>query len=106
MVMGTFQGPPDGNPPLTVEEISLWMDGELDPERSERACEGLRDAASMAAWESYHLIGDLLRGCGDVTPGFAARFAARLGAEPTVLAPRRRPAPTAVAWAVAASMAA
>jgi len=53
------------------------------------------------------VIGDTLRGCSGLSPGFAERFAARLATEPTVLAPPpRRPTPTAVAWAVAASAAA
>ena len=100
--MGKFHAGPE----LTPEEISLWMDGELDPERSERACDGCRAAAPMAIWEQYHQIGDCLRGFGAVAPGFRERFGARLGAEPTVLAPRVRPTPIAVAWALAASIAA
>jgi sigma-E factor negative regulatory protein RseA len=100
--MGTFHAGPE----LTPEEISLWMDGELDAEHSERACDGCREAAPMATWEHYHQIGDCLRGCGAFAPGFSARFAARLSAEATVLAPRIRPTPTAVAWALAAGIAA
>jgi len=104
--MGKFQGPLDGAAPLTAEEISLWMDGELDAERSERACDSCGDPATMATWVCYHEIGDQLRGCGGSIRGFGARFSARLGAEPTVLAPRARPTPAAVAWALAASVAA
>jgi sigma-E factor negative regulatory protein RseA len=101
--MGKFHAGPE----LTPEEISLWMDGELDAERSARACDGCREAAPMATWEHYHQIGDYLRGCGAAAPGFRERFAARLSVEPTVLAPSRlRPAPTAVAWALAATIAA
>ncbi len=102
--MGKFQGPLDGAPPLTAEEISLWMDGELDAERSARGCGG--DTTTMATWACYHEIGDQLRGCGGSIRGFGARFSARLDAEPTVLAPRARPTPVAVAWALAASVAA
>src|SRR5215469_18534630 len=91
---------------LTPEEVSQLMDGELDAQRVEHACHGLREAASMETWICYHVIGDTLRGCGGLSPGFAERFAARLGAEPTLLAPpRRRPTPAAVAWALAASVA-
>jgi sigma-E factor negative regulatory protein RseA len=104
--MGKFQGPLGGVPPLTAEEISLWMDGELEAERSERACEGCADPAAMATWACYHEIGDRLRGYGASIPGFGSRFSARLGTEPTVLAPRLRPTPAAVAWALAASIAA
>jgi sigma-E factor negative regulatory protein RseA len=89
---------------LTPEEVSQLMDGELDAERVEHACHGLRESAAMETWVCYHVIGDTLRGCGGLSPGFAERFAARFGAEPTVLAPPpRRAAPAAVAWAVAAS---
>jgi sigma-E factor negative regulatory protein RseA len=112
MVMGKFLAKPDGGAPvqasnLTPEEISELMDGELDAERVEHACHALREAASMQAWIYYHVIGDTLRGCSGLSPGFAERFSARLGTEPTVLAPPpRRTAPAAIAWALAASAAA
>ena len=112
MVMGKYLTETGGGRPgqateLTPEEVSQLMDGELDAERVEHACHGLRESAAMETWVCYHVIGDTLRGCGGLSPGFAERFAARLGAEPTVLAPPpRRAAPAAVAWAVAASAAA
>jgi len=111
MVMGKFQAEGGGRPvqasELTPEEVSQLMDGELDAERVERACHGLRETASMQTWISYHVIGDTLRGCSGLAPGFAERFAARLATEATVLAPApRRMAPAAIAWAVAASAAA
>ena len=107
--MGKFQAEPDADRSArpaepTAEEISLWMDGELDAERGARAGEGCREATSIATWECYHVIGDVLRGC-KVNPGFSARLAARLAAEPTVQS-RLRPAAAAVAWALAASLAA
>jgi sigma-E factor negative regulatory protein RseA len=92
---------------LTPEEISSFMDGELDAERSARVCGALRESVPLATWEQYHVIGDLVRGCGNLSPSFHERFAASLDAEPTVLAPPRlRPAPATVAWALAASVAA
>ena len=101
---GRWQGPATEPTP---EEVSQLMDGELDAERLEHACRGLRETASMETWVCYHVIGDTLRGCTGLAPGFAQRFAARLGGEPTLLAPpRRQPAPAAVAWAIAASLAA
>jgi len=112
MVMGKFQAEPGGGRPaqaseLAPEEVSQLMDGELDADRVEHACHGLREMASKETWICYHVIGDTLRGCSGLSPGFAERFAARLSAEPTVLAPpARRPAPAAIAWAVAASAAA
>src|SRR5207253_496244 len=83
-------------------EISLLVDGELDVERIEGVCTRLRDADSVTTWVCYHVIGDALRGSSAIMPGFAARFATRLAAEPTVLSPPRRgPAPAAIAWAAA-----
>jgi len=100
MVMDRFQTEPK------AEEISLLMDGELDGERMDGVCTGLRDAGCTATWVCYHVIGDALRGSAAPIRGFAERFHASLEAEPTVLAPRRRPAPAAVALAAAATVAA
>jgi len=97
MVIGKYLTETGGGRPgqateLTPEEVSQLMDGELDAERVEHACHGLRGTASMETWVCFHVIGDTLRGCSGLSPGFAERFAARLGAEPTVLAPPpRRP---------------
>lgn len=90
-----------------AEEVSLFMDGELDAGRVEGVCLGMRDQDGMSTWVCYHVIGDALRGSHAAAPGFAARFSDALAAEPTVLAPRqRRTAPTAVAWAAAVTVAA
>ena len=107
---------PDGNRPgrsdaqsteVTAEEVSLFVDGELDADRVERVCHGLRAPAEVETWVCYHVIGDALRGQCKPMSGFAARFSARLDAEPTILAPQRpRPAPAAIALAIAATVAA
>ena len=79
----------------------------IEVEHIEGVCTRLRDADSMTTWVCYHVIGDALRGSSAIMPGFAAGFATRLAAEPTVLSPPRRgPAPAAVAWAAAATVAA
>jgi sigma-E factor negative regulatory protein RseA len=105
MVMGKFLAGPDAE--LTPEEVSLLMDGELDADSAERACHGFREVSSVQTWVCYHVIGDCLRGDGAPIRGISKRFAARLAAEPTVLAPSRaRPTPTAIALAMAASVAA
>lgn len=89
------------------EEISRLMDGELDDGCVENACAQLKQPDGMATWVCYHVIGDSLRGTSDITPGFSRRFAARLAAEPTVLAPRAHAArPQTYAWAAAAGVAA
>jgi sigma-E factor negative regulatory protein RseA len=91
----------------TDENISRLMDGELDDDGLEAVCGQLKRADGMDAWACYHVIGDALRGTDGLAPGFGRRFAARLAAEPTVLAPRARPRrAAAVAWAAAASIAA
>jgi negative regulator of sigma E activity len=112
MVMGNFQAVPNAQGTvrplgLAPEEVSLLMDGELDTERVELACRGLRETTAMETWVCYHVIGDTLRGCALLAPGFGRRFSGRLAAEPTVLTPsQRQPTPAAVAWAIAASVAA
>lgn len=90
-------------------QISALMDGELDDEESRivfgqfKQHESLRDD-----WEIYHLIGDSLRQTPVWQDDFSARFAERLAAEPTVLAPRSiKPQPRhPVSWPLAASVAA
>lgn len=114
--MGNMNALPDGDRPrrsstqssdVTAEEVSLLVDGELDADRIERVCHGLREPAAVETWVCYHTIGDALRGQCRPIPGFSERFSGRLAAEPTVLAPARpRPAPAAVALAVAATVAA
>jgi sigma-E factor negative regulatory protein RseA len=116
MVMSNLNALPDGNRPegssaqfteVTAEEVSLLVDGELDADRVERVCHGLRMPAAVETWVCYHVIGDALRGQCEPISGFAARFSAKLDSEPTVLAPQRpRPAPAAVALAIAATVAA
>jgi len=89
------------------EEISRLMDGELDDAQADIACAQLKQSDGMETWACYHVIGDALRGTGAPSPGFSRRFAARLAAEPTVLAPRAQPArQPAYAWAAAAGVAA
>jgi sigma-E factor negative regulatory protein RseA len=98
-----------GNPDSShaAEKISLLVDGELEAEHFEGVCASFRETGSMTTWVCYHVIGDALRGSITGAPGFGGRFAARLAAEPTVLSPpRRRPAPAAMAWAAAATVAA
>ena len=89
------------------EQISRLMDGDLDGVAADAAMQELKRPEGVETWVCYHVIGDALRRTIDPMPGFAVRFAARLGAEPTVLAPvalhgSRLP----FAWAVAATVAA
>lgn len=69
------------------EELSAFIDGELQGEGLQAHLGRLQtDPGLRKAWDTYHLIGDALRG--QISPELAARVIARLREEPTVLAPR------------------
>lgn len=71
------------------EKLSAWMDGELESEGTGQLQSQLkRDAGLRGNWDSYHLIGDALRGVWG--PDLCAKICTQLDAEPTVLAPRWR----------------
>ncbi|HEV2612048.1 MAG TPA: sigma-E factor negative regulatory protein [Noviherbaspirillum sp.] len=75
---------------MTQEQISALVDGELCEQNIDLALAALRQPRGREAWEAYHQIGDVLRSddmAVELSPGFAARMAARLEAEPTVVAP-------------------
>jgi negative regulator of sigma E activity len=90
----------------TPEEISLLIDGELEPMRADAVVTSLCRAEGLATWVCYHVIGDAVRGV--ASRGLdSRRFLELFSAEPTVLAPpRRSPAPHAIALALAATVAA
>jgi sigma-E factor negative regulatory protein RseA len=93
------------------EQISRLMDGDLDGAEAEAALRDLKRDEGLEHWMCYHVIGDALRrNATGPTPGFSARFASRLDAEPTVLAPQparsSQPSRLPLAWAVAATVAA
>jgi negative regulator of sigma E activity len=111
MVMGNFKAGSgaDGAGSLTVptpEEISLLIDGELEPVRADAVVTSLCRSDGVSTWVCYHTIGDTLRGA--AARGLDSKaFVALFEAEPTVLAPpRRSPAPHAIALALAATVAA
>jgi sigma-E factor negative regulatory protein RseA len=93
-----------------VEKISAFMDGELGEAEATGQVMRLKDDDRLrAAWDTYHVIGDSLRGEKlRLSSDFSAKFAARIAEEPTVLAPRvRKPLQAAVrryALPVAASV--
>jgi sigma-E factor negative regulatory protein RseA len=71
------------------EEVSALMDGQLGDEHAAGCTKRIRENPQMrAAWNTYHLIGDTLRGQDALA--LPREFDGRLQAEPTVLAPRRR----------------
>jgi sigma-E factor negative regulatory protein RseA len=73
-----------------MDGISALMDGELDDRDASRELGKLKEDAELRErWDTFHLVGDALRGDAQLSSGFNAAFAKRLAAEPTVLAPRR-----------------
>lgn len=89
------------------DRISAVMDGELDDRAAAEVIDALgRDDEALQAWRAYHLIGDALRDSRMLSAGVARRVAQQLAAEPTVLAPRRVPAPGRTWYALAAGVAA
>lgn len=77
---------------LTMERISILLDGEMDRAEAEAAIAALcADPAYRSQWHELHRAGDALRS-NEVAACDAAHFCARvtaaLAGEPTVLAPR------------------
>lgn len=69
------------------EEVSALMDGQLGDQHSAGCLQRLKENPELReAWNTYHLIGDTLRGHDAVA--LPNDFDNRLRAEPTVLAPR------------------
>jgi sigma-E factor negative regulatory protein RseA len=91
--------------------ISALMDGELERHETAGPLDALRaEGEARDTWRGYHLIGDAMRDTRMLSAGFAARVAAKLAEEPTVMAPVRvAPAPQRPRWqllSAAASLAA
>lgn len=92
-----------------TQDISSLMDGELETPEAERAirsCCASREAATT--WQTYHLIGDVLRGGKPHPTRTAERVQQALAAEPAIIARPKRAHETTVgriALAAAASVA-
>ena len=74
---------------MTQEQISALADGELSSAYIDMALAALRQAESRDTWDVYHQIGDILRSDDmalNMSSDFSARMAARLDAEPTIIA--------------------
>lgn len=85
------------------EQISEFMDGEVDDAEAKRLIAALQYSDAQHEWHAYHLIGDELRGTSSVSSNFMDRFSVRLADEPTVLAPRRFAKPHARTFALSAA---
>ncbi len=91
-----------------TQELSSLMDGELEAREAERAirsCCGNEELKRK--WQSYHLIGEAMRGECAMPGASTRRIMEAIASEPTVLAPKRPLSTTAgrIAFAAAASMA-
>jgi sigma-E factor negative regulatory protein RseA len=69
------------------EKLSAIIDGEVEGDIHADLGRLRTDPDLRTAWDTYHLIGDALRG--HVSPEIAPRVIARLREEPTVLTPPR-----------------
>lgn len=73
------------------DQISALMDEELDPAASQHLFVALKkDEKLLECWSTYHLIGDQMRGTGELSEDFYGRLMQRLDDEPVVLAPKRK----------------
>ncbi|MGO4606316.1 sigma-E factor negative regulatory protein [Variovorax sp. 2RAF20] len=94
------------NQTMTVrEQVSALADGHLQGEAFAQAIEAIcADGEARAAWQAFHVAGDVLRSgshspCSD-TSTFLARFQQRLAAEPVMVAPASTPVAASVAQSV------
>ena len=73
------------------QEISTLMDGELFDEDAEIILNKLNQQPdNHDTWQTYHLIGDVLRQSDHVHINISPAMRERLQAEPTILAPHSR----------------
>lgn len=86
------------------QDISALMDGELFEDEADELLNRIKkDSSSQQEWETYHLIGDVLRQPEHVCKNIGASFHERLQAEPTIFAPRQRTKRTARYFALSAA---
>jgi sigma-E factor negative regulatory protein RseA len=87
-----------------MEHISALMDGELEESQLEQHLARLKeDAELLESWETFHLIGDVLRGERVLSGAFGRSIVGKLASEPTVLAPRRGAAKKMLTYALSAA---
>ena len=72
------------------KDISALMDGELEESLVSTVLNQLHQAGPSESWQTYHLIGDVLKGYAPTFSDIGPKVAERLVNEPTVLAPKKR----------------
>lgn len=84
-----------------MERISELMDGELEAREAQRQLARIKQDQELAhCWNTFHLIGDALRGERPLSREISSRVATQLANEPTVLAPRSFAPKRAATYAV------
>ncbi len=74
---------------MVKDRISAFMDGETGQHETEQAILHLKQHEQhLESWNTFHLIGDAMRGDPMLGNDFMTRVRTRLQQEPTVLAPR------------------
>jgi sigma-E factor negative regulatory protein RseA len=71
-------------------QVSCFADGEHDATQTAALLKLVRDPGGRAAWDAYHLIGDVLRSneaAVTMRPDFGARMSALIAEEPTYISP-------------------
>ncbi len=78
------------------EQLSALMDGQLQGEQWLQALQFAQQEEGRAAWQAYHVVGDVLRSAelaqGVSSSAFLARFQQRLAQEPEPVSERQEPA--------------
>ena len=85
------------------QDLSALADGELGEAEARKLLSQMADSDLRSTWDLYHRIGDTIRTdamAREMSPEFSARLAARLDAEPPMLAPKRRLLSRLGAWPV------
>lgn len=87
-----------------MDKISEWMDGELSGQQTrEQFSRVKQDAELNRCWDTFHLIGDVMRGERALSREFEQRVATRLAGEPAMLAPRHRVSSRFATYALSAA---
>lgn len=87
-----------------MEHISALMDGELKDHQMRQHLARLKENPDLReCWDTFHLIGDVLRGERPLSGVFDGEVREKLASEPTVLAPRRSTAKRMTAYALTAA---
>ena len=87
-----------------MEHISALMDGEVEESQLKQHLARLKEDAELReSWDTFHIIGDVLRGERVLSAAFGRSIVGKLASEPTVLAPRRSTAKKMLTYALSAA---